>query len=90
MTSASSQSEWQKFDEDVSNIIQAVAKRDTDSKLTTYDYGIADYDYHHSQLCLRKVREGQQEDPLYHESQGHEASSIVPGASEPLEAVQKC
>ncbi|KAL3976498.1 mitochondrial import inner membrane translocase subunit TIM8 [Sarotherodon galilaeus] len=40
---ASSRSEWQKFDEDVSNIIQAVAKRDADSRLKTMTTIIVSY-----------------------------------------------
>ncbi|KAL4008901.1 hypothetical protein ACER0C_002753 [Sarotherodon galilaeus] len=40
---ASSRSEWQKFDEDVSKIIQAVAKRDADSRLKTMTTIIVSY-----------------------------------------------
>nr|XP_014269084.2 uncharacterized protein LOC106676625 [Maylandia zebra] len=40
---ASSQSEWQKFDEDVFNIIQAVAKRGADSRLKTMTTIIVSY-----------------------------------------------
>ncbi len=86
---ASKRSEWLQFDEDVSNILQATAKGDADSRLQTITTIIFSY----AILYLPNIWVGRERKNqvylLFYEPQSYQDTSPASGALHPQETVQE-